>query len=92
MVGFDKAFADGAIAFFKIKITGLADRAVEFLGLLGRRAITLNFAVVGVFAGVVQKRLRFKLSSKKIDGNRVYRIEGASGAGSNTRGPGRRSA
>lgn len=31
-------------------------------------------SVRGFFAGVVQKKLRFKLSSKKIDGNRVYRI------------------
>jgi hypothetical protein len=31
-------------------------------------------SVRGFFAGVVQKKLRLKLSSTKIDGNRIYRI------------------
>ena len=31
-------------------------------------------SVRGFFAGVVQKKLRLKLDSKKIDGNRIYRI------------------
>jgi hypothetical protein len=31
-------------------------------------------SVRGFFAGVVQKKLRLKLNSEKIDGNRVYRI------------------
>src|SRR3981189_3771436 len=30
----------------------------------------------GFFAGVVRKRLKLKLNSKKVDGNRVYRIAG----------------
>jgi hypothetical protein len=30
------------------------------------------------FLAVVRKRLKLKLSSKKVDGNRVYRIAGAS--------------
>jgi hypothetical protein len=33
--------------------------------------------VRGFLAGVVRKRLKLKLSSKKVDGNRVYRIAGA---------------
>ncbi len=31
-------------------------------------------SVRGFLAGVVQKRLKLKLSSKKVDGNRVYQI------------------
>jgi threonine dehydrogenase-like Zn-dependent dehydrogenase len=31
-------------------------------------------SVRGFFAGVVQKKLRLKLNSEKLDGNRVYRI------------------
>ena len=34
-------------------------------------------SVRGFLAGVVRKRLKLKLSSKKVDGNRVYRIAGA---------------
>ena len=33
-------------------------------------------SVRGFLAGVVRKRLKLKLSSKKVDGNRVYRIAG----------------
>jgi hypothetical protein len=47
-------------------------------------------SVRGFFAGVVQKKLRLKLDSKKIDGNRTYRIVGSSGARSSTRRPSRR--
>ena len=43
-------------------------------------------SVRGFLAGVVRKRLKLKLSSKKVNGNRIYRIAGASkgktGAGS----------
>ena len=43
-------------------------------------------SVRGFLAGVVRKRLKLKLSSKKVDGNRIYRIAGTSkvktGAGS----------
>jgi hypothetical protein len=35
-------------------------------------------SVRGFLAGVVRKRLKLKLSSKRVDGNRVYRIAGAS--------------
>ena len=38
-------------------------------------------SVRGFLAGVVRKRLKLKLSSKKVDGNRVYRIAGASKTG-----------
>ena len=37
-------------------------------------------SVRGFLAGVVRKRLRLKLSSKKVDGNRVYRIADSKGA------------
>ena len=42
-------------------------------------------SVRGFFAGVVQKKLRLKLNSKKIDGNRIYRIVSASSARSSSR-------
>jgi hypothetical protein len=37
-------------------------------------------SVRGFLAGVVQKRLKHKLSSKKVDGNRIYRIGSPSSA------------
>jgi hypothetical protein len=49
-------------------------------------------SVRGFFAGVVQKKLRLKLNSKKIDGNRIYRIVSSSGARSSSRRVSRRSA
>jgi hypothetical protein len=49
-------------------------------------------SVRGFFAGVVQKKLRLKLNSKKIDGNRIYRIVSASGAHSISRRASRRPA
>ena len=49
-------------------------------------------SVRGFFAGVVQKKLRLKLNSKKIDGNRIYRIADVSSARSNSRRPSRKSA
>ena len=49
-------------------------------------------SVRGFFAGVVQKKLRLKLSSEKIDGNRIYRIVGTGGARSNSRRPSRQTA
>ncbi len=33
-------------------------------------------SVRGFLAGVVRKRLKLKLGSKKVDGNRVYQIPG----------------
>jgi hypothetical protein len=49
-------------------------------------------SVRGFFAGVVQKRLRLKLNSEKIGGNRIYRIVSAGGARSSSRRPSRPSA
>jgi hypothetical protein len=49
-------------------------------------------SVRGFFAGVVQKKLRLKLNSEKIDGNRIYRIVSAVGARSSSRRPSRPSA
>ena len=42
-------------------------------------------SVRGFLAGVVRKRLKLKLSSKKVDGTRVYRIAGASNGKTGTR-------
>jgi hypothetical protein len=36
-------------------------------------------SVRGFLAGVVRKRLKLKLGSKKADGNRIYRITGGGG-------------
>ncbi len=36
-------------------------------------------SVRGFLAGVVRKRLKLKLGSKKVEGNRVYRIAGGDG-------------
>ena len=49
-------------------------------------------SVRGFFAGVVQKKLRLKLDSKKTDGNRIYRIVDADSTRFNSRRPSRRSA
>ena len=44
-------------------------------------------SVRGFLAGVVRKRLKLKLGSKKVDGNRVYRIAGENGRKSTPRQP-----
>jgi hypothetical protein len=49
-------------------------------------------SVRGFFAGVVRKKLRLKLSSKKVDGHRIYRIADTDSAHSSRRRPSRRSA
>ena len=38
-------------------------------------------SVRGFLSGVVRKRLKLKLASKKVDGNRIYQIAGGSGGG-----------
>ena len=42
-------------------------------------------SVRGFLAGVVRKRLKLKLSSKKLDGGRVYQITGGDGSKSGPR-------
>jgi hypothetical protein len=49
-------------------------------------------SVRGFLAGVVRKRLKLKLSSKKSDGNRVYRIVTSDSSRSKTARPGRHKA
>ena len=49
-------------------------------------------SVRGFLAGVVRKKLKLKLNSKKIDGTRVYRVDGADSAKSSGRQSKRRSA
>ena len=52
----------------------------------------LQHSVRGFLAGVVRKRLKLKLGSKKVDGNRVYQIaSGGSGKASASHQPKRRS-
>jgi hypothetical protein len=38
-------------------------------------------SVRGFLAGVVRKRLKLKLASKKVDGERIYHITGGGGSG-----------
>jgi|SRR4030081_284060 len=49
-------------------------------------------SVRGFLAGVVRKKLKLKLNSKKIDGSRIYRIDGADSAKPGGRQSKRRSA
>ena len=49
-------------------------------------------SVRGFLAGVVRKKLKLKLNSKKIDGSRVYRVDGADSAKPRARQSKRRSA
>ena len=49
-------------------------------------------SVRGFLAGVVRKKLRLKLSSEKVDGNRTYRIVESGSARSKSGQPSRRKA
>ncbi len=50
-------------------------------------------SVRGFLAGVVRKRLKLKLESKKMDGNRVYQVtSNSAGKASSTRQPNSRAA
>jgi hypothetical protein len=49
-------------------------------------------SVRGFLAGVVRKKLKLKLNSKKIDGSRVYRVDGADSAKPSARRSKRRAA
>jgi hypothetical protein len=49
-------------------------------------------SVRGFLAGVVRKRLKLKVSSKKVDGTRVYRLAGGADAKAHSRKSKRRSA
>jgi hypothetical protein len=49
-------------------------------------------SVRGFLAGVVRKRLKLKLNSKKVDGTRIYRITGADSANISPRQSKRRAA
>jgi hypothetical protein len=48
-------------------------------------------SVRGFLAGVVRKRLKLKLASKKVNGTRVYRITGGGSTKSGVRSSKRRS-
>jgi uncharacterized protein DUF3489 len=47
-------------------------------------------SVRGFLAGVVRKRLKLKLGSKKVDGKRIYRITGGPKDRSESRSPSKR--
>ena len=49
-------------------------------------------SVRGFLAGVVRKRLKLNLTSKKVDGTRVYQIAGGADAKAHSRQPKRRAA
>jgi Protein of unknown function (DUF3489) len=48
-------------------------------------------SVRGFLAGVVRKRLKLRLSSKKVDGNRVYKVSGGNSTKPASRKPKRQS-
>jgi hypothetical protein len=48
--------------------------------------------VRGFLAGVVRKKLKLKLNSKKIDGTRVYRVDSGRGIGTTSKPSKRRAA
>lgn len=56
------------------------------------KATGWQHSVRGFLAGVVRKKLKLKLSSKKVDGNRVYQIASGQKGSSSRRKPRRRSA
>ena len=49
-------------------------------------------SVRGFLAGVVRKRLRLKLSSEKVDGNRIYQVRSSDGGKPSARAAQRRPA
>jgi uncharacterized protein YtpQ (UPF0354 family) len=49
-------------------------------------------SVRGFLAGVVRKRLNLKLSSEKVDGNRIYQIKSSDGGKPSARAARRRPA
>lgn len=49
-------------------------------------------SVRGFLAGVVRKKLKLKLASERVDGTRIYRVDGADGAKTSGRQAKRRAA
>ena len=49
-------------------------------------------SVRGFLAGVVRKKLKLKLNSKKVDGTRIYRIDSGHSIGTTSKLPKRRAA
>ena len=49
-------------------------------------------SVRGFLAGVVRRKLKLKLNSKKLDGTRIYRIDSSSGTGTASKQSKRRAA
>ncbi|MGB6538833.1 MAG: DUF3489 domain-containing protein [Xanthobacteraceae bacterium] len=49
-------------------------------------------SVRGFLAGVIRTRLKLKLTSKKVDGNRLYQISGGGGKNAKAKQPKRRAA
>ena len=49
-------------------------------------------SVRGFLAGVVRKKLKLKLNSKKIDGTRIYRVDSGHGIGTTSKPSKRRAA
>ena len=69
---------DSVIAMLKSPAGATIDAMVKATG-------WQQHPVRGFLAGVVRKRLKLKLSSKKVDGNRVYQIAGGDGGKSGPR-------
>jgi hypothetical protein len=65
------------------RVTDIASRTAVVQPLQpkkSRKNIGKQNSIRGFFAGVVRKKLRLNLSSKKVNADRIYRISGAGGA------------
>jgi hypothetical protein len=74
---------DGVIAMLRSPAGATIDAMMKATG-------WQQHSVRGFLAGVVRKRLKLKLGSKKVDGKRVYRIAGGAGDRSESRSQSKR--
>jgi hypothetical protein len=92
--------AIGAAKIKKIDPSSKQSRVIALLSSPGGTTIAAmmkttgwqQHSVRGFLAGVVRKKLKLKLTSKKIDSTRLYRIDSGHGGGSASKQPKRRAA